>query len=54
MTQKKQTFEDILYGEEPTQEYLEEFNAINNSSITDEEVERQAVELKPEEVLAPN
>lgn len=45
---KKQTFEDVIYGEEPTQEFLEEFNAINNSEISEEEVERQAMEFKPE------
>ncbi|HSI44529.1 MAG TPA: hypothetical protein VK949_09320 [Methylotenera sp.] len=50
---KKQTFEDIIYGEEPTEEYLEEFNAITNSSISDEDVERQAMAFKPEEPLEP-
>jgi hypothetical protein len=53
ITKKKQTFEDIIYGEEPTEEYLEEFNAITNSSISDEDVERQAMAFKPEEPLEP-
>lgn len=51
LPQKKQTFEDILQGEEPTEEYIEEFNAINNSSISDADIERQAMVFKPEEPL---
>lgn len=43
----------IIYGEEPTQEFLEEFNAINNSEISEEEVERQAMEYKPDEIITP-
>jgi hypothetical protein len=40
-----QNINDVLNGEEPTNEFLEEVYALHNSSVSDEEVERQAMEL---------
>lgn len=42
---KKQTIEDVLvFGEEPTEEFLTEFVALNEAPpVPDEELERQAL-----------
>ncbi|BCM25529.1 hypothetical protein [Methyloradius palustris] len=46
---KPQTFEDILHGEEPTEEFLEDFIERSNApKISDDELERQALEFKPD------
>ena len=42
-----QNINDVLSGEEPTDEFLEEVYALHNSSVSDEEMECQAMELSP-------
>lgn len=43
----KQSFEDILRGEEPTEEYLEEFRALSESEqISDDELTKLALASK--------
>jgi hypothetical protein len=40
-----QTIEEVLNGEEPNEEFLEEFAALNEAQpLSDEELERQALE----------
>lgn len=44
---QKQSFEDILRGEEPTEEYLEEFRALSESDqISDDELTKLALASK--------
>ncbi len=45
---KTQNINDILNGEEPTEEFLEEMYALSNSSVSDSEIERQALAFKSE------
>ena len=40
---RPQTIHDIFNGEEPTDEYLEEFNTLRQTPVSDEELERQAL-----------
>lgn len=43
----KQSLEDVLRGEEPTEEFLEEFNALNESEeISDDELTKLALTSK--------
>ena len=48
-----QNINDVLCGEEPTDEFLEEVYALHNSSVSDEEMERQAMELAPKIITKP-
>ncbi len=41
---KRQSLEDVLCGEESRGAFLEEFYALHNSTVSDEEIERQAME----------
>lgn len=48
-----QNINDVLSGEEPTDAFLEEIYALHNSSVSDEEMERQAMELAPKIKTTP-
>ena len=43
---REQTLQDVLaYGEEPTEDFLEKFRALNEApALSDEEMERQALD----------
>lgn len=50
LSEQKQTLEDVLCGEEPTEEFLEEFRMLEEAeNIPDKELERQAMAVKLEE-----
>lgn len=40
---RPQTIQDISNGEEPTDEFLENFNTLRQTPVSDEELERQAL-----------
>lgn len=40
---QQQTIHDVLHGEEPTDEFLENFNTLRQTPVSDEELERQAL-----------
>ena len=43
-TPEPQTIEQVLEGQEPTDEFIDEFNALNEApELSDEELERQAL-----------
>ena len=48
MSNRTQDINDVLNGEEPTEEFLEEMYALSNSSVSDSEIERQALASRPE------
>lgn len=50
LSEQKQTLQDVLSGEEPTEEFLEEFRMLEEAEdIPDIELERQAIAVKLEE-----
>jgi hypothetical protein len=43
-TPESQTIDQVLEGQEPTDEFIDEFNALNEApELSDEELERQAL-----------
>ncbi len=48
MSKNTQNINDVLNGEEPTEELLAEIYALSNSSVSDSEIERQALAFKAE------